>query len=80
MDGKGRWLDNVFVERLWRSLKCECIYLHAWIGGHEARDEINKWMDFYNQRRPHAASDGRTQDAVYQPTCHHTASRDGSMT
>jgi putative transposase len=38
MDGKGRWLDNVFVERLWRSLKYECVYLHAWSGGREARD------------------------------------------
>ena len=66
MDGKGRWLDNVFVERLWRSLKYECVYLHAWSGGREARDGIGNWMDFYNQRRPHAAHDGRTPDAVYQ--------------
>ena len=65
MDGKGRWLDNVFVERLWRSLKYECVYLHAWSGGREARDGIGKWMDFYNRQRPHAAHDGRTPDAVY---------------
>ena len=65
MDGKGRWLDNVFVERLWRSLKYECVYLHAWSGGREARDGIGHWMAFYNQRRPHAAHDGRTPDAVY---------------
>jgi putative transposase len=65
MDGKGRWLDNVFVERLWRSLKYECVYLHAWSGGREARDGISKWIDFYNRQRPHAAHDGRTPDAVY---------------
>ena len=65
MDGEGRWLDNVFVERLRRSLKYECVYLHAWSGGREARDGIGNWMDFYNQRRPHAAHDGRTPDAVY---------------
>jgi putative transposase len=65
MDGKGRWLDNVFVERLWRSLKYQCVYLHAWGGGREARDGIGKWMACYNQRRPHAAHEGRTPDAVY---------------
>ena len=65
MDGKGRWLDNVFVERLWRSLKYECVYLHAWTGGREARDGIGAWMTFYNRQRPHAAHDGRTPDAVY---------------
>ncbi|MGI9510826.1 MAG: IS3 family transposase [Geminicoccaceae bacterium] len=65
MDGKGRWLDNVFVERLWRSLKYECVYLHAWTGGREARDGIGSWMAFYNQQRPHAAHDGQTPDAVY---------------
>ena len=68
MDGKGRWLDNVFVERLWRSLKYECVYLHAWSGGREARDGIGNWMDFYNRRRPHAAHDGRTPDAIYHQT------------
>jgi putative transposase len=65
MDGKGRWLDNVFVERLWRSLKYECVYLHAWTGGREAKDGIGSWMIFYNQQRPHAAHDGRTPDAAY---------------
>lgn len=65
MDGKGRWLDNVFVERRWRSLKYECVYLHAWSGGREADAGIGAWIDFYNQRRPHAAHDGRTPDAVY---------------
>jgi len=65
MDGKGRWLDNVFVERLWRSLKYECVYMHAWSGGREARDGIGNWMNFYNRQRPHAAHDARTPDAVY---------------
>lgn len=65
MDGKGRFLDNIFVERLWRSLKYECVYLHAWSGGREARAGIGKWMDFYNRQRPHTALGGRTPDAVY---------------
>jgi len=65
MDGKGRFLDNILVERLWRSLKYECVYLHAWSGGREARAGIGKWMEFYNQRRPHSALGGRTPHAVY---------------
>ena len=65
MDGKGRFLDNIFVERLWRSLKYECVYLHAWSGGREARAGIGTWVEFYNQRRPHSALGGRTPDAVY---------------
>jgi putative transposase len=47
MDGKGRWMDNVFIERLWRSLKYECVYLHAFETGTEARKEIGAWMKFY---------------------------------
>lgn len=65
MEGKGRFLDNIFVERLWRSLKYECVYLHAWSGGREARAGIGRWLDFYNQRRPHSALGGRTPHAVY---------------
>ena len=65
MDGKGRFLDNIFVERLWRSLKYECVYLHAWSGGSEARRGIGAWVDFYNKRRPHTALAGRTPEAVY---------------
>jgi putative transposase len=68
IDGNGRWLDNVFVERLWRSLKYECVHLHAWNGGREARNGIGNWMGFYNQRRPHAAHDGRTPNAVFHQT------------
>ena len=65
MDGKGRFLDNIFVERLWRSLKYECVYLHAWNGGREARAGIGKWIEFYNHRRPHSALGGRTPYGVY---------------
>jgi len=60
MDGKGRWMDNVFIERLWRSLKYECIYLHAFETGSETRAGIGKWMTYYNSERPHSALDGRT--------------------
>jgi len=52
MDGRGRFLDNIFIERLWRSLKYECVYLHAFSGGRDARNGIGKWVDFYNNRRP----------------------------
>ena len=54
MDGRGRWLDNVFIERLWRSLKYENVYLHAYETGSEARAGIGKWIDFYNRQRPHS--------------------------
>jgi len=65
MDGKGRWMDNVFIERLWRSLKYECVYLHALDTGSEARVGIGQWIDFYNMRRPHSTFDGRTPHEVY---------------
>ena len=68
MDGKGRFLDNIFVERLWRSLKYECVYLHSWSGGREARAGIGQWITFYNQRRPHSALGGRTPNATFQQT------------
>ena len=65
MDGKGRWMDNVFIERLWRSLKYECVYLHAFETGSEARNEIGAWMEFYGARRPHSALAGLTPDEAY---------------
>jgi putative transposase len=65
MDGKGRWMDNVFIERLWRSLKYECVYLHAPETGSQARAAIGQWIDFYNTQRPHSTFDGRTPDEVY---------------
>ena len=52
MDGKGRWMDNVFIERLWRSLKYECVYLSEFATGSQARTGIGWWMDFYDRRRP----------------------------
>jgi putative transposase len=65
MDGKGRFLDNIFVERLWRSLKYECVYLHAWETGSEAKAGVRKWVEFYNRKRPHSALGGRTPAVVY---------------
>ncbi len=65
MDGKGRWVDNVFVERLWRSVKYEEIYLHAYETPQEVNAALNRYFNFYNSRRPHQALDQRTPDAVY---------------
>ena len=61
----GRFLDNIFVERLWRSLKYECVYLHAWETGSEAKAGVGKWMEFYNQKRPHSALGGQPPAVVY---------------
>jgi putative transposase len=65
MDGRGRWMDNVFIERLWRSLKYECIYLHAFETGSELRAGLTKWIGYYNAGRPHSALKGRTPDDAY---------------
>ena len=65
MDGKGRWRDNVFVERLWRSVKYEEVYLHAYESVSAARAGIARYMQFFNARRPHSALDRRTPDTVY---------------
>jgi putative transposase len=65
MDGKGRWMDNVFIERLWRSLKYECVYLHEFETGTEARMGIGMWMKFYGTQRPHSALAGLTPDEAY---------------
>ena len=59
MDGKGAWRDNVFVERLWRSVKYEEVYLRAYDNVSEARASIGRYLDFYNARRPHSSLDGR---------------------
>jgi putative transposase len=58
MDGKGAWRDNVFVERLWRTVKYEEVYLHAYDSVSEARASIGRYLDFYNGRRPHSSLDG----------------------
>jgi putative transposase len=65
MDGKGRWVDNVFIERLWRSVKYEDIYLHAYDSVDQVRQGLSRYFRFYNERRPHPSLDGRTPDAVY---------------
>jgi len=71
MDGKGCWRDNVFVERLWKTIKYEEVYLHAYDSVTEARQALSRYITFYNSRRPHSALDGQTPDTVYftqQPT------------
>lgn len=65
MDGRGAWRDNVFVERLWRSVKYEEVYLRAYESVAEAKSGIGKYFLFYNARRPHTALDGATPDTVY---------------
>ena len=65
MDGKGAWRDNVFVERLWRSVKYEEVYLRAYDSVSEARASIGRYLDFYNSRRPHSSLDGITPDQAY---------------
>jgi putative transposase len=65
MDGKGAWRDNVFVERLWRSVKYEEVYLRAYDTASEARASIGRYLDFYNRRRPHSSLDGTTPDHAY---------------
>ncbi|MCW0984071.1 MULTISPECIES: IS3 family transposase [Agrobacterium] len=65
MDGKGAWRDNVFVERLWRSIKYEEVYLHAYKTVSEARAGIGRYLTFYNSRRPHSSLDRQTPDQAY---------------
>jgi putative transposase len=66
MDGRGRWMDNVFIERLWRSLKHEDVYLKGYADGREARAGIGSWIAFYNARRPHQALGNRAPMAVWR--------------
>jgi putative transposase len=65
MDGKGAWRDNVFVERLWRSVKYEEVYLRAYDSVGQARASIGRYLDFYNRRRPHTQHGGQTPDSAY---------------
>jgi putative transposase len=65
MDGRGRYLDNIFIERLWRSLKQEAVYLHEITNGFQAKRIIDDWIGFYNSQRPHTALDKGTPDAAY---------------
>jgi putative transposase len=65
MDGKGRWIDNVFIERLWRSVKYEEVDLHGYANGGEARAGLAKYFEFYNARRTHQSHEYQTPDEVY---------------
>lgn len=66
MDGRGRWIDNRFIERLWRSLKYECVYLNAFETGSEARRGIGRWIKYYNGDRPHSSHNGLTPNEAYE--------------
>jgi len=65
MDGKGRWIDNRMIERLWRSLKYECVYLHAFEKGTDAKAGIKKWLAYYNAERPHSSHGILTPNEAY---------------
>lgn len=65
MDGKGCWRDNVFVERLWKTVKYEEVYLHAYDTVTLAKQALKRYFDFYNQKRPHSTLDGKTPDMAY---------------
>ena len=65
MDGRGRYLDNIFIERLWRSLKQEAVYLHELQDGFQAKRVIEDWIRFYNSERPHTALDKRSPDDAF---------------
>ena len=65
MDGRGAWRDNVLVERLWKSVKYERVYLHAYDSVTEARASIMQYMDWYNQSRPHSSLEKKTPDEAY---------------
>ena len=66
MDGKGRWMDNVFIERLWRSLKYECVYLNAFDNMKDAKEQLNTWIEYYNHERPHSSLNDQTPNEVYE--------------
>jgi putative transposase len=65
MDGKGRFLDNIYVERLWRALKYEYVFLRAWETGSEAKAGVRKWIKFYNYKHPHSALGGKPPAVIY---------------
>jgi putative transposase len=65
MDGKGRWVDNVFVERLWRSVKYECVYLYEWTTVREAKEALREYFQFYNFERPHQSLNGLTPNMIH---------------
>ena len=65
MDGKGRWMDNVMIERLWRSLKYECVYINEFDDVRSLKCGLAQWISFYNAQRPHSSLDDRTPDQAY---------------
>ena len=80
MDGKGRFLDNIFIERLWRSLKYEEVYIKAYGSVAEARQGIGAWLGFYNEKRPHQALDYRTPRTVHEvAACEHVDNASASL-
>jgi putative transposase len=70
MDGKGRWADNIFVERLWRSVKYECVYLQEWGSVIAIREALREYFRFYNDERPHQSLAGLTPRVVYGNLLH----------
>src|SRR4051794_26599243 len=81
MDGKGRFLDNIFIERLWRSLKYEEVFIKAYGSAREARLGIGGWLAFYNDERPHQALAYRTPRAVFEDNaCNHVDNASASLT
>jgi putative transposase len=70
MDGKGRWADNIFVERLWRSVKYECVYLQEWSSVVAVREALKAYFQFYNYERPHQSLAGLTPSAVHEKILH----------
>jgi putative transposase len=68
MDGKGRWIDNVFIERLWRSVKYEDVYLRAYGNGREVQAGQTRYFDFYNRERIHQSHEYQTPDEIYYAT------------
>jgi putative transposase len=80
MDGKGRYMDNIFVERLWRSLKYEEVYLNAYASVAEAKAGIGSWLDFYNEERQHQSLGYRTPRQVYEAECRWICGRSASPT
>ena len=66
MDDRGRWMDNVFIERLWRSLKYECVYLHAFETGSELRVGLTRWIGYYKADWPHSGLADQTPDEAYE--------------
>ena len=65
MDGRGRWIDNPMIERFWRTLKYECVYLNAFETGSEAREGIGAWITYYNHKRPHSSHGLLTPGEAY---------------